>query len=82
MECGCDDTDVLELHHIDVLSGYINRKIKKWKTDRVYRFALKHPEHYELLCRNCHYKRHSRKLRVSKLTGDEINAIWRGELVI
>ena len=75
--CRTDDLEVLQLDHLDKTSGYILRRILGWKTSRVYRFALKYPEHYQLLCRNCHWNKHRTRVKYENLSDKEINKLWR-----
>ena len=54
--CGENEPKALIVDHIDPELGYLHRKRMGWQSAPVYRDALKQPEHYQLLCRNCHVK--------------------------
>ncbi len=62
-ECGFDDKDLIEFHHIIPLK---NRRIRRGNYDDI----LKHPEAYQPFCPNCHKKKTledmERKMRESK----------------
>ena len=57
-ECGAIES--LHIDHLDPEQGYTHRKLG-WSNPRIYRFALKHLEHFQLLCIKHHYRKHKRR---------------------
>ena len=62
-ECGEADPGVLQIHHVDHELGRKHHR-DGWSNSRYYRYALQELDAYELLCRNCHRKKHRRTPRI------------------
>ena len=58
----CESTKRLDIDHLDPEQGYIHRQLK-WNNPRIYRFALNHLEHFQLLCHEHHKEKHRRRIR-------------------
>jgi hypothetical protein len=64
VHCGHTDTDVLTIDHIDN-NGNIHRKGLPVDGKAIYRWLIEHnfPAGFQVLCRNCNWKKHIKNLR-------------------